>query len=324
MSVIFGSARHDENGKYVNGKAGDQTGSEVSTQSFYMHSKGWYALRAKDVNLANRIAEGMKIACANNNIGYNQKERNGVVTYGIKTSHKVNSDCSALVRAVLKWAGVNVSNFTTANEKNVLMATGLFSCYTITNSSQCYTGDILVTKTSGHTGVIVSGNSRVSSHATSGTSNSSTASSGNLKKGSTGEGVKWLQRELNNRGYNLSVDGIFGSGTYNAVIDFQKKHGLSADGIVGPSTKKALSGNSTVSAKPKNPYAQPSGYVRKGSTGSGVKWVQWALAHAGYRISVDGIFGNGTYSAVRDFQSRRGLGADGIVGPATKKVLATI
>ena len=41
MAVIFGSARHDERGQLTNGKAGDQTGQEVSTQNYYNHSKKW-------------------------------------------------------------------------------------------------------------------------------------------------------------------------------------------------------------------------------------------------------------------------------------------
>ena len=40
MSVRVGSARIDEQGKATGGKAGDQTGGEVSTQAWYKHSKG--------------------------------------------------------------------------------------------------------------------------------------------------------------------------------------------------------------------------------------------------------------------------------------------
>ena len=47
MSVKIGSARIDENGKAHGGAAGDQTGKEVSTQSWYAHTKGWVLLRAK-------------------------------------------------------------------------------------------------------------------------------------------------------------------------------------------------------------------------------------------------------------------------------------
>jgi len=49
MSVKLGSARIDENGQAHGGAAGDQIGKEVSTQSWYAHSKGWVLLRAKDL-----------------------------------------------------------------------------------------------------------------------------------------------------------------------------------------------------------------------------------------------------------------------------------
>lgn len=59
-----------------------------------------------------------------------------------------------------------------------------------------------------------------------------------LKKGDTGNGVKWLQQALNNKGYNLAVDGVFGNGTQEAVIDFQRK--TFVDGIVGELTLTKL------------------------------------------------------------------------------------
>ena len=46
-----------------------------------------------------------------------------------------------------------------------------------------------------------------------------------------------LQRNLNKLGYSLNADGIFGEDTKKAVISFQGKNGLSADGIVGPNTQ---------------------------------------------------------------------------------------
>lgn len=61
-----------------------------------------------------------------------------------------------------------------------------------------------------------------------------------LKKGSVGEEVKWVQRELNKRGYNLVVDGEFGPKTEAAVKDYQKRNGLEVDGIVGPKTIASL------------------------------------------------------------------------------------
>ena len=62
-----------------------------------------------------------------------------------------------------------------------------------------------------------------------------------LRQGSKSSEVKEVQRRLKNWGYYKgSVDGIFGSGTRNAVISFQKKNGLKADGVVGKATYKAL------------------------------------------------------------------------------------
>ncbi len=68
-----------------------------------------------------------------------------------------------------------------------------------------------------------------------------TAYAATYKQGSTGSTVKTIQQKLKNWGYYKgSVDGIFGSKTKEAVKYFQRKNGLSADGIVGNKTLKAL------------------------------------------------------------------------------------
>lgn len=65
-----------------------------------------------------------------------------------------------------------------------------------------------------------------------------------LRQGSKGGEVKEVQRRLKLWGYYKgSVDGIFGAGTRAAVISFQKKNGLTADGVVGKATYKALGMN---------------------------------------------------------------------------------
>ena len=65
-----------------------------------------------------------------------------------------------------------------------------------------------------------------------------------LRQGAKGGEVKEVQRRLKMWGYyNGSVDGQFGAGTREAVIRFQKKNGLTADGVVGASTYKALGMN---------------------------------------------------------------------------------
>lgn len=60
--------------------------------------------------------------------------------------------------------------------------------------------------------------------------------SNTLKRGSKGDDVAYLQARLKEHGFAITVDGDFGGATYNAVIDFQKKFGLKADGIVGKNT----------------------------------------------------------------------------------------
>lgn len=160
MAVIIGSARHDEHGNcYSGGKAGDQTGQEVSTQNFYNHSKGWNVLRAKDNKVAAKLAEAMQIACGNDNIGYDQSERYGVIKYGINTKVKTECDCSSLVRACIIYAtGKGVGDFNTSNERSVLMKSGLFEDVgSYKPGITLYNGDILVTRTKGHTAIVVTG-----------------------------------------------------------------------------------------------------------------------------------------------------------------------
>ena len=68
-----------------------------------------------------------------------------------------------------------------------------------------------------------------------------------LKQGSNGGEVKELQRRLKEWGYyNGAVDGIYGKGTVEAVKKFQQKNGLTADGIAGIETYRALGMNDSV------------------------------------------------------------------------------
>lgn len=63
-----------------------------------------------------------------------------------------------------------------------------------------------------------------------------------VKKGDKGEGVKWLQFELNKHGYSLDMDGDFGRLTHDALVDYQNKHKLEPDGICGKLTRNSLCG----------------------------------------------------------------------------------
>lgn len=64
----------------------------------------------------------------------------------------------------------------------------------------------------------------------------------NVKLNSKGNEVRWLQVELNRYGYRLVVDGKAGNFTIAALLDFQKRHSLIADGICGSLTREKLKG----------------------------------------------------------------------------------
>ena len=70
-----------------------------------------------------------------------------------------------------------------------------------------------------------------------------------------------------------------------------------------------------------NPYSVPASNLKQGTSGNGVKWLQWELNQRGYGLKVDGIYGPKTSEAVKDYQSRNLLTADGIVGPVTRNAL---
>lgn len=76
-----------------------------------------------------------------------------------------------------------------------------------------------------------------------------TASAASIRRGASGETVTEIQKKLKAWGYyNGSVDGVFGSKTEEAVKYFQRKNGLTADGVAGPKTLAAMgisSGGST-------------------------------------------------------------------------------
>ena len=76
-----------------------------------------------------------------------------------------------------------------------------------------------------------------------------------IREGSRGEDVKRLQTLLNNEGYSLDVDGIFGEKTQSAVRQYQRNQGLDVDGIVGANTWSALS--SPAAAQVSAPHGFP-------------------------------------------------------------------
>ena len=103
----------------------------------------------------------MERACDNPNIGYSQygdPNRYGIVREGTRTTNPTNGDCSSTVRQCVKeGTGKDPGDFSTANEVQTLMATGLFDMLEYTPETVLLRGDIAVTKVKGHTGVITEG-----------------------------------------------------------------------------------------------------------------------------------------------------------------------
>lgn len=220
MAVRIGHASIDEKGKAKGGAAGDQTGKEVKISNYYVSSKGWVVLRCKDADKRLRIAQAAELACNNPQIGYDQYQRdtlfNNVKASGwdpSKTTKKVETDCSALVRVCIAYAyGKDVAgNIRTVNEPARLVTTGLFTKLTsdkyCKSSDYLLRGDILCTPVSGHTVVVLD------------------------------DGAK----AANDNGEEYALDEF--------VRDIQKAIGAAVDGIAGDET---ISKTPTVSAK-KNP-----------------------------------------------------------------------
>ena len=139
-----------------------------------------------------------------------------------------------------------------------------------------------------------------------------------LRKGATGSAVKNLQTKLKKLGfYNAYVDGSYGDTTVAAVKAFQKKYNLTADGVAGSETLKKL--DSAYKNADSNTSTDDDS-LRKGATGTAVKTLQTNLKKLGfYTAYVDGSFGSTTESAVKAFQKKYGLTADGVAGSATLK-----
>ena len=115
--VMLGSSSKDERGAYSGGQAGDQTGKEVWVLNWY--NQNWTAvLRPKDAKLAENIARQCENACANNNIGYSQSDRNSLLVQAKRVNYDLskittpcNCDCSSFVSTICVCCGLPESIF---------------------------------------------------------------------------------------------------------------------------------------------------------------------------------------------------------------------
>lgn len=169
--TIIAHASCDEHKGIKNGQAGDQTKKEVCTRSWY--NKPWNAvIRFKDAGKREKIAQLMEKAAANDKIGYDQSQRNTLLTQARKYNYDVSkvtepceTDCSALVTLACIYAGVpesklihNGNSATTRTLVPLLKATGEIEVFTLPLYTQkpdkLVRGDILI-KEGSHVVVVV-------------------------------------------------------------------------------------------------------------------------------------------------------------------------
>lgn len=314
MTIYVGSARTDENGHISGGFAGDQIGKEVSTQEYYLHSKGWYVNRPKSVDVADKIAQAMMDACNNNYIGYDQNGRYTALSQwrntksikNIKT--KCETDCSALVRlCILEATGKDVGDFSTADEVSVLDGCGLFEKHaSVTANTILYNGDVLTTKKKGHTVIVVKGNPR-------GVSVPKPASS--KKSTNVSKGQEWLNKNYGDTiakycGAKLAVDNSYGPKSRAAALAVWKdlvnrKYGNS----LRPSNSNFGSSCKAAAKKAK---------ILVGDDGTLVYLVKFILAGKGYyKSKMNTKFDDDLLNSVCSFQKAKSLTVDGVVGPNT-------
>ena len=147
-----------------------------------------------------------------------------------------------------------------------------------------------------------------------------------IRQNASGETVKRIQTELKALNYySGKITGNAGEKTVAAIKSFQRKNGLTADGIAGPQTiakidaaYESKTGKSSSSAT----SSSASG-LKLNSKGTDVRNLQQDLTTLGYYwAEITGNFGARTETAVKRFQEENGLTADGVAGAKTLNAIA--
>lgn len=151
-----------------------------------------------------------------------------------------------------------------------------------------------------------------------------------IQSGNIGIGVNKLQGYLNimqSNGFittRVSQDGIFGAGTRSAVQQFQRYTNLSVDGIVGEKTWDAIFNQlNALGVSPNIPVASRSYFLSQGQRGLAVYKMQEYISKIALNtpcikpVAIDGIFGNNTRQAVMMYQYYYNINPDGILGSVT-------
>ena len=165
-------ASKDENGRYTNGTAGDQTGQEVCMRTWY--NRPWdTVLRPLDKTLGNKIASVAQILAKCERIGYDQYQRTtlydqcAAIGWDISKIDQISPcecDCSSFIAVILGFCGVSVpKTIYTGNMTAALLATGKFLCLRdskyLTGDNYLEKGDIVL-NTAHHVAVVLDDGTR--------------------------------------------------------------------------------------------------------------------------------------------------------------------
>ena len=165
--VRLAQASKDENGRYINGKAGNQTGSELNIRTWY--NRPWdTVLRPISIDLGKQIAHVAQILVKNNRIGYDQHQRTTAYDQCSKINWDINRineiglcecDCSSLIAVILKFCGISIPKTVyTGNLASYLMQTGKFICLRepkYLNGDQYLREGDIVLNTAHHVAVVI-------------------------------------------------------------------------------------------------------------------------------------------------------------------------
>lgn len=314
--VVIGSARIDENRNATGGAAGDQKqkstpdySGEVSLQAWYLHTKGWVVIRAKDPAARERIAQDMEYICDNPNVGYNQADNMSLYAaskpYNFdvsKVKKKCNTDCAKAIRVCVLYAGIDCGDFYTENEVDTLRKTGQFEILKADKyckkSDYLLRGDILCTKTKGHTVVVLSNGAKA------GGSEPAPEPSGNVAEYQKFLNTYYPEQVKAVTGALLAIDNSYGTKTRNASVSVWKLMAnkyyhatLTVDNTNFLSYCKLIAERMTLETIETHPTLK--------------KILQGVLAGRGYyKGDIDGEIGTQTRQALANFRIRNGMSAE--------------
>lgn len=311
----------DENRGYSGGRAGDQTGGEWALINWY--NRPWNCvIRHPDPKVRAMIAQMAIAAAKNNNIGYDQGQRTTFWQHLVTSNYDpaqitipCEADCSSGVAAICKAVGYrlgiqklkDISIYVyTRIQRDALRAAGfqiLTDSKYLTSDRYLLEGDILLNDIA-HTAINVTTGPNASSVSSPvNTPTTSSVSSSVMKNVQI-----WVNNYCNAR---LVIDGEFGPKTKKGLcMALQKTLNdsfgakLTVDGDFGPATKGAC----VSASRNKNlTYIAQAMLYTKG----------YNMSHSISNNNLDGIYGSGMKTTVKQFQTARGLSQDGDCGPAT-------